>query len=561
MNRIYTKYKKPFIQQASCLLVCVLLLLPSLFLKAQTFYGYQGPSIISNTQLTSNNSYCINPNQFNYELVDSILNVSPNSHLQFKYQDFTLSATPFTYISNVNSTIASGINLGTLIPNRGNQQLVSLGARLNWKDKISIQLAPEFQTADNKVFAQYPLNSTDWDQHYYYLNHIDLPEQQGNLPLKKWYPGQSYIKYHFTNFDASLSTENKWWGPANFNPLVLSSNAQGFYHASFATNKPFVTRIGSFEGEIISGVLENSGFYPPETNRISVRLDQTLYEPKKQNSRYITGLIYTYQPKWVPGLYLGLTKLSMLYKDELSNGLDLLPLEGFFGNKLTPTEASGRKASMGSWFLRYTMPSEHAEFYYEYGRNDQSLHLGNIFQQKPYGRAFTAGLKKAFELKPNYGFLQLGLEITTLSLPQASQVYSTPSSWYLDNYVRQGFTNKGKVLGAGIGPGSNSQTLFLQWMKGMNNVGVRVNRVIHNLDFYHSTHYYLTDHFNQYWATVSTTAYFSVSIKKMTLAGEYTWQRDLNYQWEWYRYTDIGFNNVGNDLFNHNGRLMLSYRL
>lgn len=527
----------------------------------QTFYSYQGPDVIRASQFSNQASFCINPNQLNSHLVDSILHVNNENHLQWSKNNFNINALPIQFLHTNNSLIASGINQGSLIPNRGNQQLFSAGIRVQWKNKITLQLAPEFQKADNIVFAKYPINSTDWEQYYYFLNHIDLPEQHGELPLKKGYPGQSFIKYHSKHLDFALSTENKWWGPASFNPLILGSNAQGFYHASVSTNKPFETPIGTFEAEMISGILENSGFYPPEANRLNVRLNEFLYKPKKENSRFITGLVYNYQPKWIPGLYVGLSKISMLYKDELSNGLDFIPLEGFLGNKLTPSESSGRKASMGSWFMRYVMPKEKAEIYYEYGRSDQSLHIGNIFQQKPYGRGFTAGIKKAYELRKSWGLIQWGGEITTLSLPKAAQVYTEPKSWYLHQYIRQGFTNKGKVLGAGIGPGSNSQTFFVQWMKGLNNVGVRMNRTIHNLDFYHSTKYYWSDHFNQYWATVSTTAYFSANFKKITIAGEYTWQRDLNYEWEWYRYTDVGFENIGNDLMNNRGHLFIRYRL
>jgi hypothetical protein len=216
---------------------------------------------------------------------------------------------------------------------------------------------------------------------------------------------------------------------------------------------------------------------------------------------------------------------------------------------------------MGSWFARYIMPKEKAEIYYEYGRTGESMHIVNIFQRSPYERGFTAGLKKQYDLKKNRGGILVGLEITTLSLPEADMVYSKPKSWYLGQYVRQGFTHQGKVLGAGIGPGSNSQTVYIQWIKNKNWLGLSFNRTIHNQDFYNSTHYYITDHFNQYWVSVSTTAYFNFEHKKIALSGEYTWLRDLNRNWEWVRYTDIGFNNIGKDIFNNSGKLMIRYRL
>ena len=530
----------------------------------ETFYSYQGPDILKLILPSSKNSFCINPNQLNSSIIDSILRIdrnSPNNKLtQYQFENIKISLTPITVYSIYNSTIPLGINKGNLIPNVGSQNLISAGVNMNWKNKISIHLAPEFQMADNKDFGTYPTYNTDWPAYYHFLNNSDIPEQHGNKSLKKMFPGQSYVKYHLQNFNLALSTENKWWGPATFNPLILSSNAAGFLHVSLATNKPIETKIGSFEAEAISGILEQSGFNPVEPNRLDVLYDRFLYEPKKQQNRYITGLVYTYQPKWIPGLYLGLAKVSMLYVDEIKNGLDCLPLEGFMGMKITPAESSRRKASMGSWFMRYVMPSENAEIYYEYGRNDESLHLGNILQQSPYGRGFTGGLKKGYTINNKYGMIQLGVEITTLSLPEADQVTNKPNSWYLNNYVRQGFTNKGKVLGAGIGPGSNSQTLYVQWTKGLQNLGIRVNRTIHNLDFYHSTQYYITNHFNQYWATLSTTAYFSINYKKISVSGEYIWQRDLNYQWEWTRYTNVGFENIGNDIFSTGGRVLISYR-
>jgi hypothetical protein len=60
---------------------------------------------------------------------------------------------------------------------------------------------------------------------------------------------------------------------------------------------------------------------------------------------------------------------------------------------------------------------------------------------------------------------------------------------------------------------------------------------------------------------VSTTAYFNVEYKKIALSGEYTWFRDLNRNWEWVRYTNVGFENIGKDIFNNSGKLMIRYRL
>ena len=51
-----------------------------------------------------------------------------------------------------------------------------------------------------------------------------------------------------------------WWGPGTRNSLIMSNNAPGFLHFTLNTKKPIETFIGSFEGQIISGKLEGSGF-------------------------------------------------------------------------------------------------------------------------------------------------------------------------------------------------------------------------------------------------------------------------------------------------------------
>jgi hypothetical protein len=509
-------------------------LILSLKLNAQRYYSYQGPDVLKNTFLFSDRSFLINANQLEQRDVDSLLGISLKNSAELE-----VKAVPFTIVNQYNSRLPIGINQGSAIPNVGGQQIYSFGINLEYNNKLTIHIAPEHQFAQNLAFPRFPLNSTDWEQYYYYLNHIDIPERFGEQQLNSWNPGQSFIQYKYKNLVAKLSTENKWWGPASFNPLILGSNAPGFLHGSISTKEPIQTPLGKVEGEFIGGLLNNSGYGPPEQNRISTSTNTWLYKPKKESDRYLIGLVYSLQPKWVPGMYVGFAKIRMTYQNE------------FF------SEAS---ASMGSWFLRYAMPKEHAEIYFEYGRSDTDLSIANIFQSSPYGRGYTAGLKKGYSLGTSDQLILLGAEITNLSLPEKEQVDYQPKSWYLDDYIRQGFTNKGRVLGAGIGPGSNAQTVYVQWMKKLSFIGIRFNRVIHNLDYYHSTKYYRTDHFNQYWASLNTALYVNWHYKQLSLSGEVSWQRDYNYNWEWTRYTWIGFENIGADEVNYGGKLLIQYR-
>ena len=502
--------------------------------QAQRYYSYQGPDVLKNTFLFTDRSFLINANQLEQKDIDSLLGVPPK-----KSGELEIKATPFSIVHQYNSRLPLGMNQSSAIPNVGLQQLYSFGVDVQWKKSLTVHIAPEYQFAENLPYPRFPLTSTDWEQYYYYLNHIDIPERFGDQQINRWNLGQSFIQYQFKNWSAKVSTENKWWGPASFNPLILGSNAPGFLHSSLSTIKPIRTPLGNVEAELIGGILRNSGIDPPEQNRISTWSGTSLYVPKKENDRYLVGLVYSLQPKWVPGMYVGFAKIRMSYQNE------------FFGET---------SANMGSWFMRYAMPKEHAEIYFEYGRSDTDLNIGNIFQSSPYGRGYTAGLKKGYSIGETDQLILLGAEITNLSLPEKEQVNYQPKSWYLDDYIRQGFTHKGRVLGAGIGPGSNAQTVYVQWMKKLNFVGLRFNRVIHNLDYYHSTKYYQTDHFNQYWASLNAAIYLNWHYKQLSLSGEVSWQRDYNYNWEWIRYTWVGFENIGGDEVNYGAKLLIQYR-
>lgn len=49
----------------------------------------------------------------------------------------------------------------------------------------------------------------------------------------------------------------------------------------------------------------------------------------------------------------------------------------------------------------------------------------------------------------------------------ATKEIRTGGIWYTHSQVLDGYTNRGQVLGAGIGPGSNLQSLDINWVKGL----------------------------------------------------------------------------------------------
>lgn len=405
------------------------------------------------------------------------------------------------------------------------------------------------------MFSQ-QLGNRAWADRYKFWNTIDIPEQFGQGSITQFLPGQSFIKYKAKHISFGLSTQNLWWGPGNRNALIMSSNAPGFMHATIETSQPIQTRIGEFGGQIIGGELTNSGFEPPRTN--SVYNGNFVYQPKRNGTRYMTGMMLSWRPKWTPNLYLGFAKASYLYSADITNPVDYLPLQGFFGKSITNTEKNNQKASMGSLFIRYLMPKEQAELYLEYGRKEQLLTPLDFITSDAFRRAYLVGFRKLFPTKNNAHIL-FAAELTQMQA-QTAEFIRNPDSWYSHSYVREGYTNRGRSIGAGIGPGSNSQSFEIAWVKGLKRIGLQFERLRHNSDFYYYAFEYISD-FRRHWIDLSTNLKIDWHLKNVYLSGQFGVVRSYNYKWLIIQVDPNNFFVPGNEILNVAGKLSLKYRL
>ena len=502
-----------------------------------------------------NSSLTVNSNQVTLKDLDSAL--GRNEALFANNTIIKAGFTPVTLVQQANSKLPYDWNLGSMIPARGYQVMVSAGVYARIGKHITMQVAPELVSAANKDFEGFSsqLNERAWADRYIFWNRSDIPEQFGSGAYHKILPGQSFIRFNAGAISAGISTENLWWGPGYRNSLIMSTNAPGFLHATINTTRPVNTGIGSFEGQIIGGKLSSSGILPPRI--YSVYNGNFVYQPKHEEDRYIAGMVLTWNPKWTPGLYLGVAKASYLYMSDISNPLDVLPFQGFLGRTRTQTEKNGRKASLGSLFIRYVMPAENAELYMEYGRKDISLMPWNVIQTEPYRRAYVAGFRKLFAARNN-AHIQFAAELTQMQAPTAELIRS-PDSWYTHTYVRQGYTHMGRSLGAGIGPGSNSQTFEVNWIKGLKRLGIQFERVRYNSDYYYYAFEYLSD-FRRHWIDLSGTIKADWDYKSFLFSAQLGIIRSYNYKWLVIQVNPNEYLAPGNEILNFSGRLAVSYR-
>jgi hypothetical protein len=403
-----------------------------------------------------------------------------------------MSLLPITLKQQYNTFGPYSWNDGIMIPAKGYQSFLSAGFFAKY-GAISVQLRPEYVFAANPDFQIFQtesdevITSTVRIAHLHYLNTTDLPVPFGNKSYSRLGWGQSSVRFNFNNFSTGISSENLWWGPGQRNSIIMSNNAPGFLHATFNTRKPVKTFLGSFEFQLISGKLENSGIRSPKSQFI---VDGVDYEVTKRDEwRYINAMSISYQPKWVPGLFLGLNRSIQVYKGDLGSGfLDYLPIfspiqkKNAGGNE---GEDKKNRDQVASIFFRWVMKESKFEFYGEYGKNDFPMNYRDMFESPEHSRAYLMGFSKIFMFNESKNkYLKFNFENTSME-QTADRIVRPAGAWYEHGIIWHGYTNRGEVLGAGIGPGSNLQSLDFSLWERNNSWGVQFERYAHNMDFYY----------------------------------------------------------------------------
>lgn len=429
-----------------------------------------------------------------------------------------------------NSGYPFGQNNGAMIPNRGVQTVISGGVYLSY-GKFSLQFQPEFLTAENKDFRGMPAEeSRTWRDYYEYLNRIDSPERFGVGIVVKPYLGNSSLRYTLDNgISFGISNEYLWWGPSKRTSLMMSTNASGFLHFTANTQKPIETKVGNFEGQFLIGRLQNSNFSPPNST-LKVR-NTLLYAPKRDTDwRYLAGVIFSYQPTWIPGLSLGYSSTSQMYHNDMGQFGDYLPI--FNGRKKhahLDDPLINRRQQQSAGFFRWISVKGKLELYGEYGTNGNSKTVREFIVNPDLYRAFTLGFVKLVPLSVPDHFIQVTGEITQTG-QTVRKAITDLKSWYTHSHVRHGYTNRGKNLGYGYGSGSNSAFLEVSWVNDFNRIGFQMERIANNNDSF----YLQFEHINgwdRYWIDIVPSMVLDRKFGQLLLSARLQYVNTLNYYW------------------------------
>ncbi|MFC5623272.1 Capsule assembly protein Wzi [Algoriphagus winogradskyi] len=475
---------------------------------------------------------------------------------------FKLSALPLQLTTVYNSTLPGGWTNGALIPAKGIQTVASAGVHMKL-GKLSIQLYPQYHYAQNAAFEEYPEDAPE--SYFVYLGRsaydIDNPTRFGTSSISEFSLGNSHIMMNFDGISFGFSSENLWSGPGQFNSLVLSDNAPGFYHFRVQTNRPLKTFLGSFEGNYWIGQLKGS-----ELTHFSDGAHTALLDGANETSwRYFTGITVSYSPKWTPGFSLGMTRGFQIYREDMENSF-----RGFFPIFAPfPKEGEGeienierREDQNVSIFSRYVIPKAKTEIYFEYSRNDHPLSWRELLLNPEHSRAFLLGFSKYISL-PNSSLLGIQGEMsqTQFSINNiirwGNGIPNRGRGSY-DNYqVKHGWTNRGQILGANTGISGNLYSLKIGNYTGLKEISAKLERAEHHPNFYR----YAKSAGLHVKPWIDNTLYinYSNNFKNLLFKSSLGFTQSLNYNF-WSTENNI-FHSTENKLFNLSLNMSLIYLL
>lgn len=388
---------------------------------------------------------------------------------------FRANLTPAFLVTQLNSGYPRDFLDGLRWAGRGVSMGVNAGVVAGW-GPFSAAFTPVVTFQQNRAFPILRVTTPGYSPYasYWHTTSIDLPQRFG--PSSFWWAslGQSYVQARAYGVRLGFSTENLRWGPARRNPLLMSGTGPGFPHVYVGTSRATDVWIGRLQAEAIWGHLGESAYF------------DTL---STDNKRLFAGIVLALQPRVLDGLTLGFARSYQRYIPP--SGLSLW--RQFFD----PYRSVGVNSATGSGyeddqlmsvFARWAFPASGFEAYLEYAREDHWQNLLDLAMEPDHSRAYTVGFQKIYTNLPGPGRrLRISGEVTNLnSSPTWESGRGGAVNFYTHGQIHQGYTQDGQLLGAPIGPGSDSWYLGVDLLEAAGRVyGIDLERIRYDNDTYY----------------------------------------------------------------------------
>lgn len=347
---------------------------------------------------------------------------------------------PLQIKTGFNTAYPRDFNNGPLWSGKGLFGEVNAGISYRSRN-LEVTFWPTLWYAQNKAYDLEPLVYEGNRFRYPFSSRIDWPQRFGEASLTEFSPGQSRIKYTWNKkLYAKLSTENMWFGPSYSNAITMTNTAPGFPHFSLGIDDLLGSAIGDFGASMYWGRLAESSYF----NNDDV------------DSKYFSALTFEYHPSFIDGFQLGFSRVVY------SSWENLVPADFFkvlsgFGNNPDSTKVGENDEfdQLTSLLVRWRFPEIGFEAFYEYTRNDFGGDLQNTLIQFPdHSRFYSFGFAKT--IHTGIGPMRFLTEFNNLSRSDTRLLGPSPVL-YVHPIAKGGYTHQGQLVGAPVGPGSNSQ--------------------------------------------------------------------------------------------------------
>ena len=370
---------------------------------------------------------------------------------------------PEIFFSGSSSYARTELNDGALWQGRGMNAILTTGIEFSSK-YIDIIYYPEFWIAQNQFYQVVTPDPGQANQDVgYFFNGIDYPQRMGGNALWNYNWGQSGFHLNIWKLTLGFSHENIKSGPSIINPLLLSNNASGFWHMNFGL-KNTETKIGNFEWQFFWGQLNESDFFDSNENN---------------DNTFISGMLFAYAPQFIPGLTLGLNRTLASNWEDLNGDIFFKIFNPIFFNTSYGRDVVDQRASLT---LEWQFPTVGFKFYGELFFEDYSTNIKTFILVPEHATAYTLGMMKSYPVRS--GKLITIFEISQLIQSRDYEVgLGTGGTYYTHHIVNHGHTNEGQILGAGIGPGSDSKTFLVDWYSNWGKIGLKLQRIGWHKDY------------------------------------------------------------------------------
>ncbi len=335
-------------------------------------------------------------------------------------------------------------------------------------------IAPTYWYAENSNFTlpddpqfvpPYIGGYSPWASRYFYMpRSLDAPRRFGPNAYRRFDVGTLSLFGQARGLEFGVTTEPAWWGPGQYNALLLSTQAAGIPRGYVRTVRP-LKLAGEVDVQYFVGGMSYSPFF--------------FLENPRDTTRSLAGLAVVWRPKFEKNLSVGVARLVMapmagrVYLKHLIDPLTNVGTPNAVG-RADSTQFPG-KDQLFSVFANWRLPADGAEIWAEWARAELPQNVREFFESPNRSQALTIGVQKVQPAWKDWTW-RVGAEYSQTS--QTSTFRERPMGWwYTSRAVQAGFSQKGQVIGAMIGPGSVTQRLNLDFAGPSHSFGAFVYRI------------------------------------------------------------------------------------